>query len=72
MKMENWHLPHKEAKAVMMGREEVGRSVEARNTGEEKPNVDWKLQQKRCLGLEGALKGESMGGFFCFILFSSC
>lgn len=35
-------------------------------------NVDWKLQQKRCLGLEGALKGESMGGFICFILFSSC
>lgn len=60
----------------MMGREEVGGSAEARNMGEEKvkekPNVDWKLQQKRCLGLEGALKGESMGGFFCFILFNSC
>lgn len=58
---------------MMLGREEVGGSVGARNRGEEKvkekPTVDWKLQQKRLFGAGERLKDEGVGGFFLFYSF---
>ena len=58
----------------MMGREEVGGGAEARSMsgGKRKAYCGWEaVAEKMCWGGRVTL-GEGMGGFFCFILFSSC